>query len=53
MKSIQTSSANENSAPVATTPPIAVIQLLKSERSFGALGTEGTSGMGAVDGVRP
>jgi hypothetical protein len=34
VKSIHTSSAKENSAPTASTPPIALIQLLKFERGL-------------------
>jgi len=52
VKSIHTSSANEKSAPVAMTAPIAEIQLLKCDRGFGAGGVgEEESDMDGAGGV--
>ena len=57
VKSIHTSSANENSAPTASTPPMALIQLLKCERGAGAVGVEGVGsgmvGAGMANALRP
>src|SRR5688572_18374995 len=52
VKSIQTSSANENSAPSAITAPIALIQLLKLDRDQDAGPGDGDCGVWAMLRVR-
>jgi hypothetical protein len=52
LKSIHTSNPKEKKAQVATTAPVALIQLLKSERCCGGRFGSGVVGVGVSDMVK-